>query len=186
MVSESYQGHPMAPQIPQTTPQPQEVIDPFAEFDTLEILHNMHREEPEEPKDDGSTPVVRFLSREDILSAADIQEADVPVPEWGGPGATVRVRGMTGKQRDRFEESIMEGKGRNRKANFENFRAKLVARSIIDPTTGRPLLRPSDVEPLGNKSAAALQRVFNKIQELNGISDEDQENLTGDSKPVRS
>ena len=40
-----------------------------------------------------------YLSRDAILQREDIKTEDVEVPEWGG---TVRVRGMSGVQRDAF------------------------------------------------------------------------------------
>ena len=46
-----------------------------------------------------------YLSRDAILQREDIKTEDVEVPEWGG---TVRVRGMTGVQRDAFEASLIQ------------------------------------------------------------------------------
>ena len=46
-----------------------------------------------------------YLSRDAILQREDIKTEDVEVPEWGG---TVRVRGMSGVERDAFEASLIE------------------------------------------------------------------------------
>ena len=46
-----------------------------------------------------------YLSREEILSVHDIVTEEVDVPEWGG---IVRVRGMSGVQRDAFEASLIQ------------------------------------------------------------------------------
>ena len=46
-----------------------------------------------------------YLSRDTILQREDIKTEDVEVPEWGG---TVRVRGMSGVERDAFEASLIE------------------------------------------------------------------------------
>jgi hypothetical protein len=43
-----------------------------------------------------------YLTRDAILQAPDLQGEDVAVPEWGG---TVRVRGLSGAQRDAYEAS---------------------------------------------------------------------------------
>lgn len=120
-----------------------------------------------------------LLSREQILQAEDLVYEDVEVPEWGG---TVRVRGLTGAERDQFEASIVSLNGRQSKVDTRNVRAKLAALTIIDED-GKRLFTDQDVRQLGLKSAAALDRVFDVAQRLSGLSDQDieelAENLTG-------
>src|SRR5262249_54462608 len=66
------------------------------------------------------------LSKDDILKAADNEPEEVDVPEWGG---TVLVRGMTGRERDAFEVSMLTpGRGGRGTLGTVNMRAKLVAR----------------------------------------------------------
>ncbi|MFE3382837.1 hypothetical protein [Streptomyces anulatus] len=48
--------------------------------------------------------MTNYLSAEQILDADDLAIEDVPVPEWGG---TVRVKGMSGTERDRFEAGFV-------------------------------------------------------------------------------
>ena len=120
-----------------------------------------------------------YLSRDAILQREDIKTEDVEVPEWGG---TVRVRGMTGVQRDAFEASLIqqpETNGRRRRkqqeqqqTNMENIRAKLTAWCCVDDQGGR-LFAESDVQALGGKSAAALARIFDVATRLSGITEED-------------
>jgi len=98
------------------------------------------------------------------------------VPEWGG---TVFVKGMTGTERDAFEASIVETRGKSTSVNMRNIRAKLSAYSICD-ADGKLLFTEKDVKVLGEKSAAALQRVFNVASELSGISEKDIEELADD------
>ena len=117
-----------------------------------------------------------LLSRDAILGAADFVTADVPVPEWGG---TVRVKGLTGRERDAYEASIISGKGKNRDVNLRNARAKLVVVAVIDDAGSR-VFDDADVVALGQKSALALQRVFDKAAELAGLDDEAIENLTAE------
>jgi len=40
-----------------------------------------------------------LLTRDEILKAEDIQYETVPVPEWA-PGGTVRVKTLSGEERD--------------------------------------------------------------------------------------
>ena len=111
-----------------------------------------------------------LLKREDVLLAEDKKTIDVEVPEWGG---TVRVSTMSGFARDRFETSLMGAKGG---VNTVNIRAKLAAATIVDEK-GELLFSEKDVTKLGNKSGAALDRVYNASQEINKFTDDDVEEL---------
>lgn len=117
------------------------------------------------------------LSRDDILKAADNEAEEVNVPEWGG---TVLVRGMTGKERDAFEVSLAQpGRGGRREWNTVNVRAKVIARCVVDDD-GNRLFTDADVAELGEKSGAAVDRVYEVAARLSGLSDEDQEEMTRD------
>lgn len=117
------------------------------------------------------------LTRDAILAAPDIQEEIVPVPEWGGD---VIVRGLTGAQRDAFEASVVEQKGKKTEMKLDNIRARLVALSIVDEK-GKRLFSDADVVALGKKSARPLQRLWDKARELSGLSDDDVEELAKNS-----
>ena len=106
-----------------------------------------------------------YLTRDDILGASDRKVEDVDVPEWGG---VVRVRGMTGEERDAFEASIAPPQPRqNRRRatqqqaqlNYANFRARLCSWCIVGDNDER-LFSDTGISALGGKSAAALDRVF--------------------------
>lgn len=115
-----------------------------------------------------------LLSADEILAADDRRYEIVPVSEWGGE---VRVRSLTGRERDNFELSLSDGKKGETK---ENFRARLVALCAVD-ADGKPLFtNKQQVIMLGNKSVSALQRVFDKCNEMNGFSEQDVEELTED------
>lgn len=114
-----------------------------------------------------------LLSREQILGADDVGTEDVEVPEWGG---SVRVRGLSGAERDAYEASLVRTRGKNQEVNLQNVRAKLVAWSVIDEN-GERLFAQSDVKALGEKSASALDRVWEVARKLSRLSDEDVEEL---------
>jgi hypothetical protein len=114
-----------------------------------------------------------LLNRDQILDYDDLKTVDVEVPEWGG---TVRLRMLTAKERDAFEASTVETRGNKMKQNLANIRARLVSLCIVDES-GKRVFESGDVARLGEKSAAALQRLFNKCNELNGLTDEDVEDL---------
>jgi len=113
------------------------------------------------------------LKRDEILQASDIQTELVPVPEWGGD---VYVKGMTGAERDKFESSIVEQRGKESRMNMANVRAKLASLTICDEN-GKRLFTEQDVQALSQKSASALQRVMIVAQRLSGIGDEDVKEL---------
>lgn len=114
------------------------------------------------------------LDREAILKANDIEKREVYIPEWGG---SVYVRGMTGRERDQFEATIIRQRGRNTEINMKNARAKLVVMCTVDQE-GNRLFTDADVALLSEKSAKALDRIFVVAQELSGITREDMEELT--------
>jgi len=115
-----------------------------------------------------------LLNKEQILQIEDLPFEDVEIPEWDG---MVRVRTMTGMERDAFEESIVDFKNKDHKTNFQNLRAKLVAKTVIDEN-GNLLFMNEDVIKLGKKSAKALDRIFEVAQRLNGLGQKDIEELT--------
>lgn len=115
-----------------------------------------------------------LLGREAILEAKDMKTKDIPVPEWGGD---VRIRMLSGRERDDFEASMVDmRKDGSQVRNIANLRARLVSLCAVNEA-GERLFSPPDIKLLGEKSAAALQRVFNACQELNAVSDDDVEEL---------
>jgi len=115
-----------------------------------------------------------LLKRDEILAAMDLPTEDVEVPEWGG---TVRVRSLTGAERDTFEASVVEMRGKRVETHTDNIRAKLVAAACIGED-GKRLFTEADVEALGGKSASALDRVFGVAQRLSGLTPKDVEDLS--------
>lgn len=110
-----------------------------------------------------------LLSRDQILGADDRTYEVVSTPEWGGE---VRLRSLTGSERDEWENSLVRQVGKKQVANMRNARAKLIALSAVDGD-GQPLFTSGDVIKLGSKNAAPLDRLFEACQRLSGISDED-------------
>lgn len=123
-----------------------------------------------------------LLSRDEILAALDIEIQEVDVPEWGG---VVRVRGLTGAERDRFEASIIRMQGRRRVMRMKDIRAKLVALTVVDED-GQHLFTETDIPALSEKSAAALQRVVDVAQQLSGITEKDLQELEKNSDTIQS
>ena len=117
-----------------------------------------------------------ILSRDEILSVPTAKAVLVEVPEWGG---SVYVRGLTGRERDQFELSMIETRGKSRTANLANMRARLVALCTVGAEeNGKHLFAMTDIALLGDKGADALQRVYAVAQTKSGLSSADVEELT--------
>lgn len=125
------------------------------------------------------------LGKAQILGADDIEYEYVPVPEWGGPNAYVKIRSMGGQQRDAFEDSVVnrkkkKGKDAETELNAYNIRAKICALHIVDEE-GKLLFSWEDIEALGEKSARPLDRISTRAQILSGITDDDVKELAKNS-----
>ena len=115
-----------------------------------------------------------MLSKEQILAAKDCKTETVDIPMWEG---SVVVRGLSARDRDEYEESLIKGK----KRNMSNARAKLFVKCVIDDS-GDLMFNDRDVTPLGAKSAAALDLVFGVALRLSGMNATDVEELEKNSE----
>lgn len=122
------------------------------------------------------------LGRDAILNADDVTTELVPVPEWGGD---VLVKGLSGTERDEYEASCTQIRGKSQVPVFTNIRAKLVARAIVDEN-GERVFTPQDVAALGKKNGAVLDRLFDVAAKLSGLSDDDVEELAKNSEAAQS
>ncbi len=104
-----------------------------------------------------------LLNKEAILGASDLKTEDVEVSEWGG---TVRVRTMTGAERDALGKSMMV----DGKMSTDNYRAKLLSRCIVDEA-GNTVFSEADIAALNGKNTLALERVFKAADGLNSLSE---------------
>lgn len=117
-----------------------------------------------------------FLTAADIFAVDDTEYDEVDCPEWGGK---VRLKSIKGTQRDAYEQSVISGSGADRKMNLRNARAKLIVLCAVDED-GRTLFSADDVNRLGGKNAAPLDRLFDACRRLAGMSEKDVERITED------
>lgn len=120
----------------------------------------------------------RALSRDDILRARDLRTEQVDVPEWGG---YLFVRGMTAGQRDRLEAAMIDKKGQPVPARLAEFRTRMFITCVVDER-GTPMFDAADLPGLQAKSMLAMQRVLDVARRLSGMTDEDVDDLVGNSE----
>jgi hypothetical protein len=120
------------------------------------------------------------LSKDQILAADDLPTETISVPEWGGE---VLVRGLTGRQRIEYEASMAVMRDGEMIPDVENSMAKLVARTIVDDD-GSLMFTPQEANALGEKSSAALARVFEVAARLSGMSQGAAVEIKKDSEPI--
>lgn len=105
-----------------------------------------------------------LLSKSAILGAEDLKHEDVPVPQWGG---TVRVRMMTGAERDEFRTELAKrdpGDG----VPAGEFSAALLVATCVDEH-GNRLFTVDEIEALRAKCAASLDKPASVAMRLNGL-----------------
>ena len=119
-----------------------------------------------------------FLSKDDILGCNDIAYKDVSA--FGG---TVRIKTMTGAERDSWEDSLVDEDGKPKKDNKTTFRASLLVRCIVDEK-GNRVFGDKDAEALSRKSAKSLGKLYEEARKLNGIGKDVEEEIEKNSEGV--
>jgi len=104
-----------------------------------------------------------ITNKDDILSKDDLNTIEVEVPEWD---AKLKLRVIPGNVRDRWDKALLEGKVKS------NIRAKLLVYCIVDDE-GKCIFTEADAQSLGNKSGAALDRLFEAACALNKMGPAD-------------
>lgn len=119
----------------------------------------------------------KILTRDDILNAKDSEIREVDVPEWGG---TVRLKTMTGAERDELESMVQRKKKIKNRLDLRGVRALLLSLVIVDEK-GEQVFTKEDLEALNGKAAKPLNDVFSVAQEMNGLSDDSVKEMMGNS-----
>ena len=128
-----------------------------------------------------------LLDRNKLLKKEDLEIVKVDL----GNDEFVFVRQMTGRERDRFEQTLVK-EVKDQKGNStyekttEDFRAKLVVCTVCDGA-GKLLLEVSDYAILSqNMSAAKLEKIILQAQKLNKIMEDEKEDLLKNSSAAES
>lgn len=101
-----------------------------------------------------------ILDRAAILSKTDLPVQVIPVPEWGGE---VRIRALTGTQRDALGRSMADSKGKD---GAPSYFTTLAALAIVGEDN-KTQFTVDDLSVLGELSGLALERVGAAAHEMN-------------------
>lgn len=109
-----------------------------------------------------------------IIAADDIPYKDEPVPEWPMPDGSpieLRIRGLNGRERDRYEAQMATFRatddGEMRITMLADRNAKILAMCLFDPATDERI--PVDVEDLAEKSGEVVSRLAGIALGLSGL-----------------
>ena len=110
----------------------------------------------------------KILSVEDILTAPDIQEKVVEVPEWGG---AVKIRSFTKQRQIQLRAQALVGG----EVDSERMELLMFIEGVVEPKFG-----VEHIDLLKGKSASAMDRVLGAILELGGMTPEAQNEMERD------
>lgn len=119
---------------------------------------------------------MKTLTKNEILNKDDRPTRVVEVPEWGG---SIRLKPMTGRERDEFEAEISK-KSKDGKIDIRGLRAFLICLTAVDEE-GNLLFTREEADVLNQKSASVLTKLFEIVQEMNGIGEKAVKDLLGNS-----
>jgi hypothetical protein len=106
--------------------------------------------------------IMKILDKKAILGADDLKHEDIDMPQWGG---TVRVRMMTGGERDEFRALIAAS---DEGVAIGRFAASLLAITLVDEHGAR-LFTIEEIDHLAEKSAASIDKIAAVSMRLNGL-----------------
>lgn len=124
-----------------------------------------------------------LLSKDEIFGMDDIPMEEVVVPEW--KNRKVLICGLTAAGKNAYQASLLEIKGSSRRVRMENALAKLLVRTIVNRQR-QPIFTETDIERLGSKSAAALERLATVANRLSGMDEKENAELVKNSEAAQS
>ena len=124
-----------------------------------------------------------YATSNSILDSDDLKYDEVVVPDWG----RVRVRELTGAERERYDQAIATFKPRGKRVDIEvhahRMRVFLSWLTMVDDNGVRLFRDEASRDALAKKSARAIEMVYDCSARLSGLlaPDEDKEGGEGDA-----
>lgn len=117
-----------------------------------------------------------LLTLEQLLQPRAWPVEELEIPELGG---SVRIRALSASEMDAFNAAITETRGKNVVVNRLNYRAKLLAKALVNGDGKTPLCtEPAHEIALGSLPTAVADRILEVVNRLNGMTKEDEEEAT--------
>jgi hypothetical protein len=120
-----------------------------------------------------------MLSKEKLL-AAEIERERVEIL-----GDCVWVRGMTGTERDQWEQAVLYYQKKSKTESYDQFRASLVVRTVCDEN-GVRLFTDDEIAKVGAMPCAVVDKLYSVGASLSAVSQKDEEELGKNSMPDQS
>lgn len=99
----------------------------------------------------------------------------VPVPEVGA-GAAIRLRSLTAKERDAYEQDVQIKTKKGYEIDPQHLREKLIIRTAVDER-GELLFGEDDLPKLADMPSVVIVRLFRAAQELCGLTEDAEEEV---------
>jgi len=121
--------------------------------------------------------------RDAILEVQDLPQEKVQTDEWAPAVPFVWIRGLSAAERDQWEQGLTATiNGRIvPKTKIKNLRAQFVVKILVDENGDR-IFKDNEVDLLGNKSAAVLDRLWDVGRRLSGMQTEEELEAENPSK----
>lgn len=115
--------------------------------------------------------------RQTILEADDLVLEEFPAPEWNLPeGLFVKVLG--GLERGMLEDRWFNRRQAGEHLDTHRIKGEVLVRTLCD-ASGECLYSEDDIEALGAKSSAVLDRAWQAARRLNHLTKQDIEEHAG-------
>jgi hypothetical protein len=119
-----------------------------------------------------------FVTRDELLALArelpPVEKVLLPMPI----NKYIWIQGLTGKQRDTWETGLLRGRGKRRRVDSTNIRARLAVQCIVASDTDRTrVYSDDDASQLGNLPSPVLGVIYEACQRLSDTSDADLDEL---------
>ena len=124
-----------------------------------------------------------FLTKSDLLKEAVRRYLDFKV-NVNGEERTCRIQSLTEKERSNYEAAMQLATGkRDKAARMRDAKRRLIVLCVVDENNN-PLLTMADVKELENVDSQTTATIFTKCIDHVGFSDEDVEDLAGNSEGI--
>jgi hypothetical protein len=123
------------------------------------------------------------VSREAFL--AFTPEVRPVVVEYRGKELKFHLRELSGTERNAYESSMVRQQGNTATANMGDYFAKLLVLCLADES-GERLFADSERHLVGQRPADLLAKLYEQAAEMNGLTEDAEEALEGNSEAAQS